>query len=440
MSLQNKSISTVSDEVSLMSEEWPMLSALMAGTGAMRKAGKLLLPQWPSESDADYKLRLNVSVLHPAFSRTVNVMASKPFVQESVIEPDLPQSLSVLKSDCDLEGTDFDEFLADRFVDCLSHGIVGVLVDYTQSAQNDGKPRSIAENRALNARPYLSVYKWQSFIGWRLKDKKLDALRLMESVTESDGEYNVKTVQQVRLLKIGKWTTYRKNDKDEWAEYQSGICSDSAGNPLKVIPFRFFYGAKKGFGVGQSPLIGLAYQNVEHWQSSSDQQNILHVARVPILFAKGFDAEEKITVSANAAITSTSVDADVKWVEHTGAAIGAGSSAIEALEERMRQSGAELLVKKEIAATATEVRGDKDANKSVLENIVEEFEDGAEELIKFACLFTGDNYEPVVKLYKDFGIDASTSDMDTIFRAKELEIIDSNQVKTELLRRGIIAI
>jgi len=30
------------------------------------------------------------------------------------------------------------------------------------------------------------------------------------------------------------------------------------------------------------PLLDLAWLNVEHWQSASDQSNILHVARVPI--------------------------------------------------------------------------------------------------------------------------------------------------------------
>jgi hypothetical protein len=35
--------------------------------------------------------------------------------------------------------------------------------------------------------------------------------------------------------------------------------------------------------MGISPLRDLAYLNVKHWQSQSDQDTILHVARVPIL-------------------------------------------------------------------------------------------------------------------------------------------------------------
>jgi hypothetical protein len=37
------------------------------------------------------------------------------------------------------------------------------------------------------------------------------------------------------------------------------------------------------FGDGEPPLLDLAYLNVKHWQSQSDQDNILHIARVPIL-------------------------------------------------------------------------------------------------------------------------------------------------------------
>jgi hypothetical protein len=49
------------------------------------------------------------------------------------------------------------------------------------------------------------------------------------------------------------------------------------------IPFVPLYGTRLAFMMGISPLRDVAYLNVKHWQSQSDQDTILHVARVPIL-------------------------------------------------------------------------------------------------------------------------------------------------------------
>ncbi|MGR5262341.1 hypothetical protein ACPV5Q_20865, partial [Vibrio astriarenae] len=62
-----------------MAEDWPLIDALMGGTSAMRKAGKLYLPQWPNELDDAYKNRVATATLFPAFSRTVEVLTGKPF-------------------------------------------------------------------------------------------------------------------------------------------------------------------------------------------------------------------------------------------------------------------------------------------------------------------------------------------------------------------------
>lgn len=42
---------------------------------------------------------------------------------------------------------------------------------------------------------------------------------------------------------------------------------------------------------GKPPLIELAHLNVKHWQSQSDQDNILHVIRVPILVRIGIQTQ-----------------------------------------------------------------------------------------------------------------------------------------------------
>ena len=424
--MTTKNVSSTSSEVDQMASDWPMIQALMHGTGAMRKARKSFLPQWPNEADSIYKNRLESSVLHPVFSKTVAVMAARPFVQDMKIDPKLPDALSILDEDSDRFNTGLQEFFADRFKEVLSFGLTGVLVDYTV-----GGGRTIAEEKAMGSRPYFCTYPCQSIIGWKQKNGELLQIRLMESVVEDEDEFNTQSVKQVRVLEPGKWFTYRMNDKKEWIIHEEGITS------LDFVPFVFFYGVKSAFGVGVSPLLDLAYQNVEHWQSCSDQQNILHFARTPILFSSGFKPEA-ITAGGGSMVVADETGANLKWVEHSGAAINSGRESIKDLEDRMNQSGAELLVKRSGSTTATQVISENEANKSLLQNVVEEFEDGVELCLHYASKWVGAKYSAEVDIYKDFSVDADDQDLEWIFKALEIGILTKDNVKFELSRRGVI--
>jgi hypothetical protein len=269
-------------------------------------------------------------------------------------------------------------------------------------------------------------------LGWRYDNGKLLQLRLMESITEPDGQFGEKIVPQVRVLEPGKWCTYRKNEKNEWVVHLDGTTT------IDFVPFVFLYGIRKAYGIGAPPLLDLAYQNVEHWQSCSDQQSILHVARVPILFAKGF-GDSSITIGAGVAASSDNEHAELSWVEHSGAAISAGKESILALEDRMQQAGAEMLIKRAGQTTATQVLSENEANKSLLQNIVEEFEDGVSMCLEYAAKWVGETYTPDVDLYKDFAMQANDTDIDYLLRAHEAQIIDAKRVTEEMTRRGILA-
>ena len=76
-----KTVRSESEAISAMGTQWPMILSLLVGTDAMRKGGTKYLPQWPNEQSESYASRLATATLYPAFSRTVEVMASKPFQQ-----------------------------------------------------------------------------------------------------------------------------------------------------------------------------------------------------------------------------------------------------------------------------------------------------------------------------------------------------------------------
>jgi hypothetical protein len=206
---------------------------------------------------------------------------------------------------------------------------------------------------------------------------------------------------------------------------------------LQFVPFVFFYGVRQGYGCGLSPLLDLAFQNVEHFQSASDQQTILHVARVPILFARCF-GEGKIVIGAGSAASSDDENAELKYVEHTGAAIEAGHDALIALEDRMRATGAELISLKPAYTTATQVSSDAAATKSLLQQITEDFEESLGQCLTYMGSWVGEDFAADVQLYKDFGLETDT-DPQALSSAQKSGVLSRRTTFEELQRRDIIS-
>jgi hypothetical protein len=399
-------VRTPSSAVAEMASDWPLLSALMGGTRAMRAAGQAFLPKFPAEDDSAYKARLSTAVLTNFFGRTCAVMASKPFSQEIGLGK-ISADMAKLVKDIDGQGSELQSFAETLFRGCLSHGVAGVLVDCPAVMGVKNK----ADERRAGIRPYWAHYPASTILGAKAKriggEWRLMQLRLLETAVEDDGEFGEKAIEQVRVLTPGAWAIWRKKAQsltgvNEWEVLEEGTTS------LDFIPCVFFYGQRAGFGMGTSPLLDLAYLNAEHWQSSSDQQTILHVARVPILFGSGFESSTPIAIGGSSAVIVSDDNAKLQYVEHSGAALDAGRQSILDLEDRMRQAGAELLVKRRSSVTATQVVSEGDANKCILQSIVESFEDGLNACLAHTARWIGDSAPGVVDLFKDFGVDSLT--------------------------------
>lgn len=385
-----------SAQVKVMTENWPIATALLGGTKAMRAAGQKFLPKWPNEDDESYQARLNTATLFPAFSRTLGVMAGKPFAKALTYSDDVPEQVKQWCDDADLEGRNLHTFASEMLAEVLAFGIAGVLVDYPRV----GPVRTLAEERQIGARPYLVKITHDQILGWKTQKvagvTKLSQLRLAETAELDDGQYGVTTVNRVRVLTPGAWELWEQvKDSLDYVLVDEGTTS------LNEIPFVPFYGRRTGFMTGVSPLMDLAYLNVKHWQSQSDQDTILHVARVPILAMIGAESDTALTVGASAAVKLPQ-GAELMFVEHTGAAIAAGETSLEKLQDQMIQTGAELLIPQPGQRSATEANNDAEANKSELQRIVEAFEDSLDQCLQFMADWGGQGNGGHAVIHKDF--------------------------------------
>jgi hypothetical protein len=433
-SVKTETPADVSAEIEAMRPAWTLIAALMGGTETMRKAGKTLLPKAPAESEDAYADRLRVSTLYGAYRRTVETMASRPFAEAIKLGEDIPAAMLPWLDDVDLEGRDLQAFLLGVFANALADGLSHILVEFPVTSGVE----TLADEKAIGARPYFVHINPRNVLGWRAERvagvMTLTMLRLMECVKEPVGTWGTRDVEQVRVLERDRWSTYRMGDKSEWVLYAEGPVT------IGCIPLATVYTGRTGFLTACPPLLPLAYLNVEHWQSSSDQQNILHVARVPILFASGFGTDA-LKIGVGSAVTNDDVAAKLSYVEHTGAAIEAGRQALLDLEERMASLGAELLVSDPSAVaaqTATKTKADVAEQTSALSAMVNDLEDTVKQALGYMAKWAGlGETGGTVEMEGNFTA-MDPMDVASLISAKEKGILSAETVFLEFQRLGMI--
>jgi hypothetical protein len=428
---KNDDPSAVSSEAAFMADERALVADLMGGTGAMRRAAKRHLPKHPAESDDCYAYRLSVSTLYNGLRRTVETMAGKPFSEPIEMADTVPPTIVEWCNDIDLQGRDLHTFAHSVFTAALADGLSHILVEYPPTVPG----ATLADKQATGARPYFLHLRHGQILGWRSERiagaDTLTQLRFMEQVTEPAGEFGTARIAQVRVLEPRLWRTYRTNEKGEWVKHDEGVVT------LGAIPLATAYAGRECYMQARPPLLDLAYLNVEHWQSSSDQSNILHVARVPILFASGFD-DGNLKIGAASAVSNDNPNAKLAYVEHSGAAIAAGRDSLKDIEERMSLMGAQLLVKKPGARTATEKAIDSADADSALALMARTLEDTIDQALQYMADWEGLGPAGEVELMGEIG-GLDDMEIEALMRARELGILSSESVFGEMQRRGLVS-
>jgi hypothetical protein len=418
-------------EAAFMADERALIATLMAGTDAMRKAGVRLLPKAPAESQDAYDYRLKVSVLYNGMRRTVETLAGKPLAEPLKFGDNVPQQIQDWCDDVDLQGRDLHAFAHAVFVQAIADGISHMLVEYPTTTPG----ATLAEKRTTGARPYFLHLKHDQILGWKSERiagvETLIELRFLETVTEPAGRWLVQQVEQIRVLMRDAWETYRKDKDGNWALHDQGAVT------LGAIPLSTVYCDRYGYMQARPPLLDLAHLNVEHWQSSSDQSNILHIARVPILFASGF-TPDKLVIGSGSAVTNDDPTATLSYVEHSGKAIEAGRMSIKDIEERMSLMGAQLLVKKPGTRTATEKAIDTAEANSALSLMARNLEDSLEYALQFMADWEQLGPAGEVELTGEIG-GIDDMEIEGLMKARELGLLSAETVFHEMQRRGLIA-
>jgi len=437
----------------LMRPKWEIVRALWGGTIAMREAGERYLPREPKESVAAFENRLHRSTLFNGFRRTVKQLSGKPFKKAPKWSDKMPGDMEKWTENIDNNGRSLAAFAMDWLEDGLAAGLSYCLVDFPpQVRDTQGKvvELSLAEERELGRRPYFTMIRADDLIGWRSQKVQgkhvLTQIRIRENVVEDDGEFGTKLIERVRVIERNNWRLFQKSaiEANNW--FQAGSGPNTLGE-IGLVPF---YANQNGFMSGEPTLMDLADLNLAHWQSSSDQRHILHIARVPILFGKNLapraDPDGVIQGSVSQEIGPNRMilgqeNSDLKYVEHGGAAIGAGRDDLADIEDRMTVMGLELLVRGP-RMTATQKTIDTVESDSELHRIVANLKSATEQALIMAAKWVGEKptAEQVAATYDtDFGItQREATEIDTLLKMRTAGEITRGTFYAELLRRGFL--
>lgn len=420
MAKNPKDPSVTSAAHDVMLPRWKLLDTVLAGTEAMRAAGRALLPQHTGESDARYAARLQMAVLENMLEHTLNKLSAKPFSDPVQPNDDVPKPIAEqVLPDVDLQGNSLDVFCRSWFRTSLHKGVIGMLVEFPKVRPKEGgKPRTLDDDRREKLRPYWQMIMPENILAayGSIVDgvEKLTHVRILETVRErAEGEFIETDIPQIRVLEPGKVVIYRKGGgkrKTDWVKHEEW------NTGLTFVPMVLFYTAKREDTMEcKPPLLDLAYLNVAHWQSTADQRNVLAVARFPMLACSGgtnTEGESQVKIGPYQLLQNDDPQGKFYYVEHTGAAIEAGRNDLKDLVESMEQYGAEFLKDKPGDTTATGRAIDSAEAVSTLKALAIMFRDSVALALDYTAQWMrlGDS-GGTVAMNVDFGVDEAEKDI-----------------------------
>ncbi len=423
-----KTVSTPSPPVLAMSEDWQLIDDLMGGTKAMRRAGVRYLPRRGAEEPEDYDRRLSLATLYPALIDTVGAMVGRVIGQPADVSQVTPWIAEEVLPDVDRQDRGLMQAVGDIFGRGLAYGLQHVLVE----APAVGRDITVAQQRAQRLRPYIITLNPRDVLGWKYaEDGALAQVRIRSARAVENG-WETDSVEQVRVYEPGRVTVYERVPNTEvWAVVEE------LATGLTRIPLVTYYTGRTGPMTATSPMLELAHLNAKHWRQQSGLDDLLEVASVPILALIGAETDDKLVIGGRYAVRLPR-EADLKYVEHSGQAIGSGREALAELKAEMRQFRGRMLDDSPAAMTATQAREEAAESNAPLARMVRDLEDAIAAILDLVAAYRGEAAGGRVRLAPDLSADLGAESMATLVQMHARGAISSQTLFREGQRRGLV--
>ncbi|MBK1666147.1 hypothetical protein CKO38_16745 [Rhodospirillum rubrum] len=413
---------------------WAMVRALMGGTPTMRAAGEGFLPRYEAEDRDAYRTRLARAVLLPAFAGAVRDIVGRVFARPLLLGEDVPPRLRGWLEDADLMGNALHRVAERWFTEAVTTGIGWLQVEMPGRDQPE----------ALR-RPYLIVLSAEEVIAAHAARRagrwRLDHARLRFTARERQG-FTERGVDHVQVLEPGFFESWRRSGTG-WVRTDKG---ETGLGELPLVPLRL--GPAEGALFARPPLEGLAHLNVAHWQSASDQRNILTLGRFAMLALSGPAPEggKEGGLAVGPKTFLHSPDAAARWyyVEPAGTAIQAGERDLARLEAQMERLALDPLVERSGSQTATAAAIAASQAHSVVKAWALALKDALEQALALMAAWSGEATMVEgggrVDVSTDFADVRDGGDLDALFKARAAGDLSRSAYLAELQRRGVLSL
>ena len=420
-----------------MAEDWLVVRDLKGETRGMRLVGERWLPRFSQESKLEYQHRLNNSFLIDMLGDTIDEMVSKPFSKGISFSGTVPQWVEEMNKNVDGRGTTIHEFAENVFESALWWGKAHVAVDARGMISEDEIPATPQVRAFRGARPRFRCVPGPNALSWRRSEdgeRAVAEVRFYERVVDG--------TQIIELLHV--WDDARLVEHQRDYTTDTFVESSSRKNFVGALPIVTFYTKRTAEFMAKPPFMDIAWINVDHWQSYSDQRSILHTARVPLLFKRGFSDKElkagATVVGAKRSVGTSNTQADMHYVEVDGASMEQGDKHLKGLQDAAREKGAKPLYAKGPVTATGEYRADEKASCDI-----QAWSQGLERVLRDAYVFAQKTVPGLEPLPDDFGVDvfsdfdlrdSSSTDLSGLAADRVRGDISRVAYLTECKRRG----
>lgn len=417
-----------------MSPTLEKMAAIYGGNETMRKAGESFCKRLQQESSDSYKKRLNGLAIQNHLKTAITGFVGRIFAKPTLLGEDASPRVHEWYEDIDRFGNKADVIWRKAVTAGIRDGISWVLVDMPIN-----KATNRQEERIQGIRPYVRVYTALDVIYVNQDDMgRVVDFRVMEKITVNVSDFAQEVVQRVRRYTPQLCTVYDLT-RDTVEDYPYSFPYELG---VPVVPYITDEECGADFFV-RPPLLDMANLTARLWQSQSEQDMCLQIARCPMLFGRGFtlpEGQQGVIISPDKVYCSEDSAADLKWVEHSGAALGAGLDDINQLKMAVQAEGLKPLVA-DVERTAYEIETDEARATAPIRAMADSAHDMIENVLQYMEIYVDGRIVEGASVNLNSNFDVVTMDSASLDTLKNLYAVGAITQETylrEMIRRQIL--
>jgi hypothetical protein len=400
--------------------EWCLMRDVVKGQKAIQAAGVKYLPKLSDQNDDEYKAYKGRATFFNATGRVVDAMIGMVFRKDPTFENEKP--VQEFLDDMTLAGVPFNAFAQDVLKECLEVNRAGVLVDFPNVQQANGKVITLDIAQKQGLRVYATKYRAEQIINWRSQQvggKTVLTMVVLEEcvdVVDPTDPYCVEKQLQFRVLMLDG-SVYRQeiwqpmNQAQKSGKEATQVLTKVAdftplknSKPLDYIPFVFFSSKGNEACVEDSITYDLAVVNLAHYRNDADLEHGLHFTGLPTPVVTGVeDTNATYRIGSGVAWGFSNPDAKAFYLEFTGAGLGQLRTAKLDKEAQMAALGARMLApEKKDAESADSLAQKRQGENSALGCMANSCSRSFRLVLQYMADWAGLAAEVTVKLNTDY--------------------------------------